>query len=97
MTYARRVDANHGLILAAARAVGAHVEDTGRVGGGFPDALILWRGKCLPVEIKDGKKSPSRRKLTPSQADKHPIWAAHGVPITVVKTVDDVHRLLGVL
>jgi hypothetical protein len=90
-----RVDDNHRPILAALRSLGAIVTDTSHVGDGFPDAFVLWRGKCLPVEIKDGSKPPSRRKLTPAQTVFHAEWARAGVPVTVLETEDDALKFLG--
>jgi hypothetical protein len=92
---AARVDANHSAILATLRALGAHVVDTSHVGGGFPDALVLHRGKCLPVEIKDGAKPPSARKLTPAQAVFHAEWERAGCPVTVLTSEADAVAFIG--
>lgn len=37
------------------------------VGEGCPDILVGWRGVNLLMEIKDGTKPPSKRRLTPDQ------------------------------
>lgn len=95
MRRAARTDANHGPILAALRSLGALVVDTSHVGQGFPDALVVWRGRCLPVEIKDGSKPPSRRKLTPAQTVFHAEWERAGCPVTVLQTENDALRFLG--
>jgi len=36
------------------------------------------------LEVKDGTKSPSKRKLTPKQVGSHKLW-----PIRVVKAVEE--------
>jgi hypothetical protein len=79
MRRAARVDANHAEIVAAFRACGCQVLDLSRVGGGCPDLLVSSRGgRCLfLVEVKDGAKSPSRRKLTPLEAEFHTLWTVH--------------------
>jgi len=92
---AARTDANHSEIMAALRATGAYVVDCSRVGAGFPDLLVFWRGQCTPVEIKDGAKSPSRRVLTTDQAQFHAAAAARGCPIPVVTSVDEALALVG--
>jgi hypothetical protein len=65
------VDANHGEIIAALRDIGAAVTDTSAVGGGFPDLVVSYRQRWHLIEIKDGAKSPSKRRLTPEQATWH--------------------------
>lgn len=95
MRRAARVDDNHAEILDAVRSLGAMVVDTSAVGSGFPDAIIGWRGRLIWIEIKDGAKRPSARKLTPSQCVFHAEWARINCPVHVVETVSDALRLLG--
>ncbi|MDQ3287659.1 MAG: hypothetical protein M3Q42_05240 [Pseudomonadota bacterium] len=90
-----RTDDNHAAILAVFRRLGALVCDTSHVGGGFPDALVSWRGRILPVEIKDGAKPPSARKLTAAQCMFHAEWERAGTPVHVVKTEAEALALLG--
>jgi hypothetical protein len=82
---AARVDANHAAIVAALRAVGADVLDLSRVGEGCPDILIHHRltGTML-IEIKDGDKSPSKRKLTEAQEQFHRAWRGRLAVVTSV-------------
>ena len=77
MRRAARQDANHSAIVKALRDAGCTVRDTSAVGDGFPDLVVLTptvmlgafqRGpRLLLVEVKDGSKPPSARKLTPDQ------------------------------
>ena len=67
MRRAARTDANHATIRDALRSVGCSVADTSAVGQGFPDLVIGFRGATMLIEVKDGSKAPSRRKLTPEQ------------------------------
>jgi hypothetical protein len=62
------------------------------VGHGVPDLLILHRGKLALVELKDGAKSASRRKLTPDEQQWHEEWA--DAPLYVVATVDEAVTML---
>lgn len=48
----RRTDANQVAIMRAFRERGAIVFDTHVVGRGFPDLMVVWRGKVLLVEVK---------------------------------------------
>jgi VRR-NUC domain len=63
-----RTDANHAEIGRLLRATMAHVEDCRQFGGGMSDYICLTRsGRLLLVEVKDGAKPPSARKLTSQQ------------------------------
>ena len=57
MTYARKVDANHSLIVKTLREMGCSVFDTSRVAGGFPDLVCGKNGKTALVEIKADAKA----------------------------------------
>lgn len=93
--YAAKVDDNHAEIVAALRGIGAYVVDCAHVGRGFPDLLVWWRGGVIPVEIKDGAKSASRRKLTADQQVFHAEAAHHGCPVRVVTDVTQALALFG--
>jgi len=95
MKYGARVDANQGEIVAAARAVGAEVQFLHSVGGGCPDLLVAFHGQWYVVEVKDGAKPPSARKLTPREVTWHEKFN-HYAPVHIWETVDDVLRTLGV-
>jgi hypothetical protein len=89
MRRAARVDANHALVKGAFIACGALVKDLSAVGGGLADLLIQYHHKLMLVEVKDGAKSPSRRKLTPAQEVFHGMWDVH-----IITCVEDVPILL---
>jgi Holliday junction resolvase len=61
-------------VVKALRKIGATVADTSGVGEGFPDIVCGFRGVNWMIEVKDGKKPPSRRKLTPDQAEFFMAW-----------------------
>ena len=85
MRRAAKTDANQAEIVAALRAIGATVQPLHSVGGGCPDLAVGWRGMTSLLEIKDGAKPPSARKLTPDQVKWHAEWAGH---VAVVETVE---------
>lgn len=68
------VDANQAAIVAALRKVGVSVQLLHEVGKGCPDAVCGISGRCYMVEIKDGSKPPSARRLTPAQLEWHRNW-----------------------
>jgi hypothetical protein len=67
MKFAARIDANQPAIVAAIRKMGATVLHLHTIGKGAPDILIGYQGKNALVELKDGAKPPSARKLTPDE------------------------------
>ncbi len=77
MRRAARVDGNHSAIVKALRDIGASVADTSAVGDGFPDLVVGFRGRNFVVEVKDGKKPPSARKLTEAQEAFLMGWRGH--------------------
>lgn len=86
MRRAAKRDDNHADIVSALRRTGCLVLDLGAVGRGCPDLLIRRRvdGELILIEIKDGSKPPSERKLTPDQVKFHRDW-----PVRIVESVED--------
>ena len=82
-----RTDRNHSEIVAALRAVGCSVQSLAAVGKGVPDLLVGFRGKTLLIEVKDGAKAPSRRRLTPDQVMWSQLW--EGGKVHTVTSVDE--------
>ena len=91
MRQASKVDRNQAEIVKALRQAGATVQPLHAVGQGCPDLLVGWRGMNILIEVKDGSKSPSRRKLTGDQVDWHRMWTGQ---VDVVETVDQAIDLL---
>jgi hypothetical protein len=71
---AAKVDANQSEIVFALRKIGATVQPLHGVGEGCPDILVGYRGRNYCLEIKDGAKPPSARKLTKDQVRWHEQW-----------------------
>jgi Holliday junction resolvase len=92
---AAKIDANHEQVVSALRAAGASVQSLAGVGKGVPDLLVGFQGKTLLMEVKDGRKTPSARRLTEDQLKWHGGW--RGGPLAVVDGVDAALRMLGVL
>jgi hypothetical protein len=79
MRYARRTDGNHAYIRDTLRKAGVVVFDSSSFGRGFPDLICrhVKTGRTVFLEIKDGMKSPSQRKLTEAEwefADKFDVF-----------------------
>lgn len=95
--YARKVDANHGEIVGALTQIGVGVMDTAATGDGFCDIVTAFRGQWRLVEIKDGEKPPSARKLTLAQVRLHELARTHGCTIHVVTSVDEALQIHGAM
>ena len=92
---AARQDDNHNEIRTAFRSFGAVVIDTFQLPNTF-DMLVGFRGVLYAVEVKDGNKPPSRRKLTEGEEKCKRLLASAGVSYNVVETVSDAAELLGI-
>jgi hypothetical protein len=87
---AARRDANEREIIEALRKAGAYVKQINDEGA-F-DLLVWHAGKTLLLEVKDGKKPPSARKLTEAEAAFHAEWP--GDNLFIVNSVDEALALL---
>ena len=90
---AAKVDDNHGAVVKAFRDMGCSVLSLAALGRGVPD-ILLWVPRLehyILVEIKDGDKVPSARKLTPKQKEFHATWPG---PVVVIKSVDEAVALV---
>lgn len=81
-----RKDDNHHEIAAVYRNCGASVLDISMVGSGATDIIVGFPQGNHLIEIKDGKKPPSARKLTPDEERFHAEWRG---PIRVISSVEE--------
>lgn len=91
MRIAAKIDANQPEIVKALRKIGCTVEILSAVGKGCPDIIVGFRNMNIFMEIKDGSKPKSARKLTPDQVKWHSEW--RGV-VHVVESVDDALKVI---
>lgn len=91
---ARRQDANHAEIRELFRKHGGSWFDTHALGRGFPDGVVGYGGLVLAVEVKNPKKPPSQRKLTPKEQKFHAQWTGC---IRVVENEEDVKLVMQTL
>lgn len=90
---AARIDANQPQIVKALRQVGATVQHMHMVGAGCPDILVGFQGQNFAMEIKDGAKPPSARKLTEDEACWHLQWRGQ---VAIVNNEADALAAIGV-
>ena len=69
MRHNPRKDRNHNEIKELFEGMGLTVWDAAGGHGGIPDLIVGYGCVSALVEVKDGKKAPSERRLTSSQND----------------------------
>ena len=91
MRRAARIDANQPAIVDALRKAGCRVQPLHMVGKGCPDILVGRGGRLVLMEIKDGAKPPSARKLTADEVLWHDLWSdiAKAGALVVVASVGE--------
>lgn len=86
----KKVDSNQSTIVAQLRRIpGISVAHTHILGDGFPDIVVGYDGLNYLVEIKDGKKCKSKKKLTDDELKFHNKWKGS---IITAESVDDILR-----
>ena len=96
MRRAARIDANHTEIVRTLEAMGCSVQDLSRVGQGCPDILVGVSGRNILMEIKDGRKVASERKLNKRQQEWHAAWRGQRVVVEsreqVIEIINEIRR-----
>lgn len=91
MRRAAKVDANQADIVQALRRVGAYVQDTSRIGGGYPDLTVGYRGKTVLIEVKR-PGGQIEKKLTEHQREWISRWC--GGKVWLVSTPEEAIQAL---
>ena len=88
-----KIDANQRAIVKALRQCGVSVLSLAALGRGVPDLLVYApQLGYLLVEVKDGKKPPSARRLTDDQQAWIDNWRG---PVYKVESVAEALELIG--
>lgn len=88
-----RVDGNQEDIAKALEAAGATVErKLARLGDGIPDLLVGFRKRTFLLEVKDGSRPPSERRLSDDEAKWHRRWRGQ---VAVVETPEAALAVIG--
>lgn len=90
MRRAARVDANLSAVVDAFRRMGCSVHVT----NGMWDCTVGYGGLSMLVEVKDGSKPPSARRLTPAQVRFREHWTGG---VRLVKDMNDVAETVNTL
>jgi Holliday junction resolvase len=95
MRRAAKVDANQEAVVIALRAAGTKVQSLAAIGNGVPDLLCQYEGTFYLIEVKDGRKPPSQRKLTDDQVKWHEEWKS--AFLGVVESPDEALKFIGAI
>lgn len=96
MRRAAKVDSNQAEIVQALRRLGCTVMSIASVGNGCPDLVVGVSGRNVLLEVKDGRRRPSERKLTSAEREWIDSWRGQ---VHVVESVDEaigvIRRMVG--
>ena len=93
MRRSAKVDSNQPEIVKALRSIGAFVLVTSQLKNAF-DVLVGYRGKLFIIEIKDGSRPLSQRKLTDGELKCKEGFESVGIPYHVVNSIDEAIELI---
>lgn len=85
MRRAARRDENHAEVKAVFESLDCSVLDVAGIPCGF-DLIVGYKTQAIAVEVKDGEKPPSARKLTENEFSAHLNWRG---PKAIVKNNDE--------
>ncbi len=89
----KKKDDNHGEITKEFIRLGAGVKDVSSLPD-FVDILVTFGGVTVAVEIKDGEKAPSARKLTQGEEKIKEYWVGSGGKWALVESLEHVRGLI---
>lgn len=89
---AKRVDNNQKKIVEHLRRLGISVQHLHTIGQGCPDLLLGFRNQNYLIELKDGKKKPSAKKLTPDEQEFFDGWRGQ---VTKCENLEQILKVIG--
>jgi hypothetical protein len=89
---AKRVDDNQAKIVKQLRRLGISVQHLHTIGQGCPDLLLGVRNQNFLIELKDEKKPPSAKKLTPDEEEFFNEWRGQ---VTKCETLEEILKVIG--
>ena len=95
MRRANRRDENHREVIEEFKRLNWQVLDTADLKNAF-DILVARCGVMICIEIKDGKKVPSARKLTKGEQEFKDRWTGNYAIVKDLSEVQELDRMFGV-
>ena len=90
---AKRIDANQPEIVQALRKAGVVVQIVSEP----CDLLCGHAGRFVTLEVKDGRKCPSKRRLTEAEQEYYDLCKSAGLPHYVVESVEQAYEAMGLI
>ena len=91
---AKKIDANQNEVVKKLRKIpGVSVAVTSSLGKGFVDLVVGYKNKNYLIELKDGNKPPSARKLTPDEVEFSNEWRGQ---YDVCNGFDEIFKIINV-
>jgi hypothetical protein len=91
--YARKKDDNHDEIVDEFKRLGCGVKDVHDLPN-FVDIIICYKSATVMVEIKDGAKPASARKLTSGEKKFSDEWIAKGGKWACIETIEQANEMI---
>lgn len=92
MRRAAKIDSNQNKVVGMLRKIpGVSVAITSQLGNGFVDIVVGYKGINYMIELKDGDKVASKRKLTVDEIEFSDKWKGQ---YNVCKDFDEVFNLI---
>ena len=89
---AKRVDDNQAKIVDQLRQLGITVQHLHTIGKGCPDLLLGYRNKNFLIELKDGQKTASKKRLTPDEEVFFNHWRGQ---VSKCETLEEILKVVG--
>jgi len=89
---AKRVDDNQKELVKQIRRLGITVVHLHTIGKGCPDLLLGFRNKNFLIELKDSKKTTSKKKLTDDEVEFFKTWRGQ---VSKCETLEEIIQVVG--
>lgn len=89
-----KVDGNQKEIVDQLRQIpGVSVESISSMGNGLPDLMIGFKARTYLIELKDGSKLPSQKRLTEDEQEFFDNWTGH---VAKCESIEEILKVLNI-
>jgi hypothetical protein len=91
MTFKRTDDNQKSVVTALRKIPNLSVTSSHTIGKGFPDLVIGYKGNNYLIELKDGAKTKSQKKLTIAEVKFHDEWNGQ---VAICESVEEIFKII---